>query len=654
MMLTQARQYLSQLRRRAYGNPALIPLKSESESATATVPVTIDLAEKTKLGPQSPELLDLDVADQLLVQRSRQSSGASETSALEKETSKYSGSTIVSDGPSSYAKQSTPLNNQREWLDPDRADSQTPKLHGLVPAKKLRLSPKAEAILHEANNESIPTPRNTSNQTTFSEKSDITVCHDPSKRCQSPIVALDTVLSETATDPFSDAHAITECSKISSQSRTLQNTTNHDDATEKRSFEQFTTPVDSNDVQLPATVINSRQASNSSYGASRRILEGTNIARREFARSRAFLAFNTSAPYFSLEALAPPRGDPEVFVIPTTNHTGSLLHRIRTAKSSLTMGKKYSIRGKLRRMKTLATLVTQYQVGSLTGKRLEDLSRLGGESILSKLPPRYFPGTLRLPTCIAAPISALVNYGTATPFIHREMGNHEQVNALYSYFAGQVLGAEKLKEKISKTMRPTDLPLEQINAHGRGSNDYMHVISTVLKHFFAEIPGGILGSMRLYHALERISANDFSPINSRHDPGQKDYLPDIPTSLAARVRMIVLAIIALTTDAQLELICAIFGLLAVTADESYVLREFHYHHLHPKSECDRCEGLTDSIQLGEDFGHLLYGIREAGLTTASKMSLETRAADVTTMLIDLWKDISRQLWTWEIIDARMG
>ncbi|WEW61019.1 hypothetical protein PRK78_006508 [Emydomyces testavorans] len=658
MGLAQARQYLSRLYRRAPKGAALGERKSDGSEIPLTIPpVTLTLAERTKNSSTVPESLDLDVADQLLVQRSRQNSNHSNPSVGNRETPKKGDST-------------TPRNVRLDIPSPDHAASnlsisQTPRSHGLVPAKKLRPSPKAEALLLDAKKkEDTVAARNPSNQSVLSEKSNTTVHHDPSKRCQSPIAVLDTILSESTGDPFSDSHEIGQDSKDSSHRRSLQTTACGDNSTELGSSEEFPEAGAKRDVRRLAVVpaassrnrVDFRLVSNSSDRALRRILEGTDIARREFARSKAFLAFNSSAPYFDLETLSPPRNNMHTMLSgadpPILRQRSSFLHRIRTARSTLTIRKKNSVKGKLRHMKTLASLASQYRPGSLRGKSLEDLSRLGGESILSKLPPRYFPGALKLPTCIAATVSALLNHGTAIPFIHSELGNEEFVNTLYSYYAGQVLGAEKLKEKINKTMRPIDLPLEHINARGcGGGNDYMHVISTVLRQFLDEIPGGILGSMRLYHALETIYENGFSPINSRHDPGQKDYLPNLPPSPAAKVRMIALAIMAMTTDAQFELVCSIFGLLAVTADESHVLKEFHWNHLHPKTECDRCEGLTNSIQLGEDFGHLLYGVRDPEPAPEFKMGQAAHAAGVITMLIDLWKDISQQFWRWEVIDS---
>lgn len=201
-------------------------------------------------------------------------------------------------------------------------------------------------------------------------------------------------------------------------------------------------------------------------------------------------------------------------------------------------------------------------------------------------------------------------------------------------------------------MRPIEIPLEHINAKGFGrADEHVHVVSTVLKQFLAEIPGGILGSMRLYSALEQIHKSDFSGDNCLHDPGKKDYLPGMMPTLAAKVRMIALATMALTTDAQLELICSIFGLLAVTVDESEVMKDFHDIHLHPGSKCERCEGLMDSIQLGEEFGHLLCGFEAATFELDCKTRPETRTAEATTLVIDLWKDISQQFCVWHLIGS---
>ncbi|KAI1984810.1 hypothetical protein LOZ53_005302 [Ophidiomyces ophidiicola] len=616
------------------------------------------LTGSSKRSPPVPDMLDMNVTDRLLSQCPRNKSTGSDQA---KNQSKVGTITLINDVdylPNDTRQRSLRLGPHGDAY-PDSAVPvtpvfETPKAYELVPAKRFRRSPQASALFPETKQDDSSALRNLSNQSRVSEKSNITVHHDPSKRCESPI-ALGAVLSESSSNPFSDSHAIRRMSNKSSHSVSCRS-----NRTEIGSSEDCPGPGVRHDIKKSAAMpttqngirVDSRLSSNSSDMASRRILEGTDIARREFARSRAFLAFNSSAPYFDIEALVPPRNVIQNIDKPILKPRSSFFLRIRKAKSSLTMGKNYTVKQKLRHMKTFTNLAAQYPAGSLIGKGLEDLSRLGGESILSKLPPRYFPGALKLPTCIAATVSGLLNHGTAVPFIHSELGSQELVSTLYSHYAGQVLGAERLKRKISTTMRSIDLPLVYINTRRHGKNDdYMHVISTVLKQFLAELPGGILGSMRLYHALEKIYTNRFLHANCLYDPGRKDYLSNVPFSLAGRVRMIALAILALTTDMQLELICSIFGLLSVTADESHVMKEFHLEHLHPKSQCGRCEGLADTIELGERFGQLLCGVEGRESTLNKKSFQETHTSQVATMLIDLWKDISRQFWKWEVIKS---
>ncbi|KAI1935113.1 AMP-activated serine/threonine-protein kinase regulatory subunit [Ophidiomyces ophidiicola] len=585
------------------------------------------LTGSSKRPPPIPDMLDMNVTDRLLSQYPRNKSTGSDQA---KNQSKVGTITMINDADylPNDTRQRSLIPGPRDDAYPDSAVPvtsvfETPKAYELVPAKRFRRSPQASALFPETKQDDSSALRNLSNQSRASEKSNITVHHDPSKRCQSPI-ALSAVLSESSSNPFSDSHEIRRMSNKSSHSVPYRS-----NRTEIGSSEDCPGPGVRHDIKKSAAMpttqngirVDSRLSSNSSDMASRRILEGTDIARREFARSRAFLAFNLSAPYFDLEALVPPRNVIQNIDKPTLKPRSSFFLRIRKAKSSLTMGKNFTVKQKLRHMKTLTNLAAQYPAGSLIGKGLEDLSRLGGESILSKLPPS-------------------------------ELGSQELVSTLYSHYAGQVLGAERLKRKISRTMRSIDLPLVYINTRRHGKNDdYMHVISTVLKQFLAELPGGILGSMRLYHALEKIYANRFLHANCLYDPGRKDYLSNVPFSLAARVRMIAFAILALTTDMQLELICSIFGLLSVTADESHVMKEFHLEHLHPKSQCGRCEGLADTIELGERFGQLLCGIEGRESTLNKESFQETHTSQVATMLIDLWKDISRQFWKWEVIKS---
>lgn len=177
-------------------------------------------------------------------------------------------------------------------------------------------------------------------------------------------------------------------------------------------------------------------------------------------------------------------------------------------------------------------------------------------------------------------------------------------------------------------------------------NSYIHCVSTVFKHFLSGIPGGILGSVCLYRVLNHIHNKRFIDADAVRDPGRHHYVSDASLSAAARSRMITLAIVALTDDMQLELICAVFGLLALTADRSKQRARVHKQLHGAAGLCEDCAGLVDSDLIGEAFGALLSdtkGTEGMGPTDCSSMEGETAAGSVATMLIDLWQDICTQL-----------
>ena len=119
--------------------------------------------------------------------------------------------------------------------------------------------------------------------------------------------------------------------------------------------------------------------------------------------------------------------------------------------------------------------------------------------------------------------------------------------------------------------------------------------------------------------------------------------------------MITLAIVALTDDMQLELVCAVFGLLALTADRSR--QRFRAHEqLHGTARlCEACAGLVDSDLIGEAFGGLLSDTKGTGETRATdSFAMEGKITDgeVATMVIDLWQDICRQLRSLQLFEFR--
>ena len=88
----------------------------------------------------------------------------------------------------------------------------------------------------------------------------------------------------------------------------------------------------------------------------------------------------------------------------------SLLHRIRSVKSMLSIKHKYNVRRTLRHIETLASLTGNFRLGALKGKTLEELARLGGYSFLH-LRAEYAPAPLKLPMFLAATAVYLLRHG---------------------------------------------------------------------------------------------------------------------------------------------------------------------------------------------------------------------------------------------------
>lgn len=314
MALAQARQYISRLYKRASRSSLVTKPQTDGSEAYLT--------EKSRRLHSISESLDLGVADQLLVQRLRQSSKSSYSEVQgEAQLSEHKETLIDVKDYSDDLGRTTPSISAVDISNSDRLNSeprisQTPRSHGLVPAKRLRPSPRAQALRLEAKTSGDLAPRQPSNQSVFSEKSNTTVHHDPSKRSHSPIAILDTVLSEANSDPFSDYNVLRKSSKESSHRRSSQSTARRDNSTELESSEDFDRSGEKYEIRrmVPdGSRRTSKLSRTSSDAASRRLLENAgparrDFARREFARSKAILAFNSSAPYFELEILGPLTG----------------------------------------------------------------------------------------------------------------------------------------------------------------------------------------------------------------------------------------------------------------------------------------------------------------------------------------------------------
>ncbi|KAM5448348.1 hypothetical protein MaudCBS49596_005436 [Microsporum audouinii] len=499
----------------------------------------------------------------------------------------------------------------------------------------------------------------TSSHTALSERSNQTVNHDPTKRATSPIETVGPAMpSEAESNPFSDSKAMMaswEGSRSVLVPRGSSQCFGHETENSNGSY------YSRDQEEAPRGDRRSGRRSDSSHSStsvSFRLIGGNREERRELIRSQSLLKFNASAEYFGLSAIIPTEM-PQMSALVAENdkpaRQTSLLSRLRKVKSNLTVKRKDTSKHTLRRIKTMANINTQAQYGMLEGKAIEDLARLGGESILT-FPSEYEPGVLRLPTCIAAPVYFLLQHGTSAPYGYGSACDELVVSALYGHYAQQIVRAERAKDTITRTTRSVRLPSGYVYKCARTKGDaHVQDISTVLRHFLCELPGGILGSSHLYSILVKVHDQSFSEAKESRDPGRKEYIKGMAAPLAAKVRMTSLALLSLATDMQLELICAIFGLLALTADECADRKTVHqYLHAPGTASCDFCLTLPTPRTLGRVFGSFLHdvkGIREFQPSVQFKLAEGTKSADVATMLIELWKDISTQLRMWGVLES---
>ncbi|KAJ5246608.1 hypothetical protein N7468_001591 [Penicillium chermesinum] len=218
---------------------------------------------------------------------------------------------------------------------------------------------------------------------------------------------------------------------------------------------------------------------------------------------------------------------------PRRSRTG----QVRTSRSHVTLGESTRHPApKLRRTKTLANLrLRQPPMTSLRGRTVETLARIGGHAYLM-LPMDIAPAPLQLPACFVATI---IHLRKATPHpaeLFVEPGDIKAATRLYNHFARQVLLAEKDERKIAMTTRVVSMPAIESESNATA----ILSVGWVFNGLLAGLPGGILGSARLYHILSSI------------------YLQNIPNPGLSR--LIALAIMALTSETQCALICGVFAL----------------------------------------------------------------------------------------------
>ncbi|KAJ5122168.1 uncharacterized protein N7443_002269 [Penicillium atrosanguineum] len=286
-----------------------------------------------------------------------------------------------------------------------------------------------------------------------------------------------------------------------------------------------------------------------------------------------------------------------------------LFRRVRSVQSSLILGvDSQPPAPRLRRARTFASLGRRADsMSSLQGRSLETLARLGGHSFIV-LPSHLAPSPLQLPACIVMCVMYLRKQGASTSArLFIEPGSIKRAISLYDEFAKHVLSAEKDKSQIALTMRVIAMPQNETDA----SPHYALVVAWALKALLEGLPGGILGSARLYEALN------------------------------PRVRLLSLAIIALTSEMQCALICAIFGLLTGMLQEMKRLaqQEVSGNALRPVAS------VTDADRLARVFGPLLIGsnIRDS---EPDKVEREVEEQRVAGLLLEHWGGVCRKMREW--------
>lgn len=230
-----------------------------------------------------------------------------------------------------------------------------------------------------------------------------------------------------------------------------------------------------------------------------------------------------------------------------------------------------------------------------------------------------------------------------------DIGDSKEAARLYDRFAEQVLSAEREAEQIEMTMRSNEMPLgmDTLGQLGSPAKNESQVLAmaSVFKALLAGLPGGILGSSNLYRALVDICYGRFS---EKQLKSTDTCLVGLSAIEAAKIKLITLAILALTDHMQLELVCAVFGLCAVLLHETERKVETRRQR-HPQGiQASFLSGLLNLERLGRVMGPLLTESGHEGHRDSFRnVEREIESGQVAVMLIENWRDVSRQLRVWE-------
>ncbi|KAL2865182.1 uncharacterized protein BJX67DRAFT_189651 [Aspergillus lucknowensis] len=532
-------------------------------------------------------------------------------------------------------------------------------------------SPNAQIV----NEVDVRKASDTTDKSVNSNNTSITVCRRASKRMSMPITVVDREGNHP--NPFDD---IWEASR--SETNTSNPFTEHSRTTESTGQSTSTFGSSENPFSsYPGHIIELSSSSHSSWCCP--TLSGFNAWPTAADRRLATDSFNKLVSELYLDPLAIDSDEPSQKLFeragyskyqtapPTADGTlvekslaaaeeklqrrrDRLLGRIRTMRSTIHIRAEPSLsrtRG-LRRMKTFSALPHRpCFMASLRGKPLESLARLGGYSLLT-LPGDFAPTTLTLPVCFVAIMSYLRFFAPTVQNLFIDVGDLEIAIRAYDYFARQVLSAEKEKSRIHMTMRSSRMPsfLEEGLDQGPEILNLTQVLSVAFafKQLLAGLPGGVLGSLQLYRILVNICRGRIS-----RGPAQRtgSCLAGLSPEEYAKVRAISLAILALTSSMQLNLICGVFGLCSLLLHEAERMWELERRQ-HRRCSSHRLSGGTveklSLDQLAATLGPLLTDTQRVDEPdTFQAIQEEIESQRVVVLLIENWRSISRQLRIWE-------
>jgi hypothetical protein len=188
-----------------------------------------------------------------------------------------------------------------------------------------------------------------------------------------------------------------------------------------------------------------------------------------------------------------------------------------------------------------------------------------------------------------------------------------------------------------------------VNNYPTKLSQYPHDVASAFKKMIFEVPGGILGSIGLFRALDDIRVKLVPS-------------PDLPVATRNRIktRMIALAILTCDQDYRAALICSVFGLLAAIAQETEHAIAAGLKDSHQMMSIEALSVvfapllLADEINNAEldESGQCLLEPPESpkrrrmsmfGPNVNAQIDRLRRASAVTQMLIQDWRNVARQL-----------